>query len=301
MNIININRDLDFNYTGSAADFPVKTARILADCGARGQRSIETHKAVMRTDLDGENLRPLGVVGAKYGLLKNRDFFGGVEDALNKTLERDKTDGYRVVTETSFDGAYTERRYVFPAFGGLITSNTGFKTEVGFQVISWNSYDGSSAAGMACGLIDFFCKNGCISGVNVDMSKRRHSSKISVEHFAPLLEKNIITLQKQIRHFQQMANVKLDMEKAEALLTKCFSERRAAALMEQLDEEVQTRGDNVFALHSALTFYSSHDSERFTVRRTGSDNTAKTLANRREEIQKVVQSAPFLQLMNEAA
>lgn len=300
MNIINLNRDLDFGYEGSAVDFKVGTRPLQVDAGRIGTLPVDTHKAVVRANADGEEARTIGVVGDKYKLLRNRDFFGGVEQALNKTLERDKTEGFRVKTSTSFDGAYSERRYVFPAFGGDITSNTGWKTSVGFQVISWNSYDGSSAAGMACGLIDFFCKNGCVSGENVDMTKRRHTSGLIMDDFLPLLEANIITMQDRIRMFNDMAVTKLDVERAELMLEKTFSERRAAAMVEQLHEEIETRGDNVFALHSALTFYSSHDSERFGVRKTGNDNTAKTLANRRAEVAKVVSSAPFLELMKAA-
>ena len=75
------------------------------------------------------------------------------------------------------------------------------------------------------------------------------------------------------------------------------SETKADRLIYRAGQEVIYRGLNVYALTSAMTYCSSHDSEEFPVRRTGNDNVATALEMRADEVQRWISSAPFQQLL----
>ena len=61
--------------------------------------------------------------------------------------------------------------------------------------------------------------------------------------------------------------------------------------------ECADRGFNVYALTSAFTYYSSHNSDEFPIRNTGNDNVATTLASRQSEVTRWVSSSPFQLLL----
>lgn len=287
MNIININRDFDFGLSQSKAVFPVST-RPLMVAGAKDALPVHTHKAVIRTDKDGSNVRPIGIVGSDYKVMKNVDLFGSIEGSIARTMERSLMEGVQVNTEISFDGAWTKREYLFPAFKEALETSDGFKTDVGFRIIGWNSYDGSASAGVASGLIDFYCSNGMILGKMVDLAKRRHTSNFFADHFDKQISDGIGMVQHEVRMLRKMATTQLDPEVGAEILRKHFSKRRAERMIARMEHEASVRGWNVFALHSALTYYSSHNSDEFGIRRTGNDNVAKTLHNREAEVAKMM-------------
>jgi hypothetical protein len=83
----------------------------------------------------------------------------------------------------------------------------------------------------------------------------------------------------------------------EALEAAGMSGRRVEKMMEQLEIEAQSRGMTVWALYSALTYYSSHNSDRFTVRNSAAaDNVAETLDKREREVSNVISNDAFLRL-----
>ena len=63
--------------------------------------------------------------------------------------------------------------------------------------------------------------------------------------------------------------------------------------------ERQTRGDNVFALYSAFTNYSSYADERngFALRNTGLDTRATSMWAREQEVAKWIDSPKFKELL----
>lgn len=280
--------NFDFGLDASDAVFPVST-RPIAMVGKDGATMpIHTHKAIIRANRDGSNPRPLGVVGIDYKQLPHGDLFGNMEDTLRESMEPSLMRDAKVDTEVSFDGAFVRREYVFPRFADELETSSGFKTRVGFRIIGWNSLDGSFAAGCASGLIDFFCTNGCVSGSDVSISKRRHTLNLRPDHFRNQIVAGLGRVQDEIALLRKLANTALDFEKAENIIKADFSETRAKKLMERVKVEAEVRGQNVFALHSALTYFSSHNSDEFKVRDTGNDNVAATLHNREAEIAKVM-------------
>jgi hypothetical protein len=73
-------------------------------------------------------------------------------------------------------------------------------------------------------------------------------------------------------------------------------------MMEQFQTEAASRGQTIWALYSAMTFYSSHNSERFGVRNSSNvDNVAITLDTREREVSRVIDSDAWGQLVRVAA
>ena len=67
--------------------------------------------------------------------------------------------------------------------------------------------------------------------------------------------------------------------------------------MEQYERECEQRGSTVWALYSALTFYSSHSEGSFTVKNSANrDNVETTLIQREREVNNVTASESFLEL-----
>ena len=287
----------DYGLKGSEVDFPVTTVPVGA-IGSSGKTiEIPNFKAVVRADRDNyENVQPLGVVGDKYKVLKHTDFFGTIEETIHQAVRPDLRQNIEVKTETSFNGAWARRDYVFPDIGAKL-KNSEFETQFGFRLIAWNSYDGSSSAGLITGLIDFYCTNGMITGHITDKLLRRHTSGLTSDTFSPMIETNVGDIQEQVRFVEKMMHTSITEDEVDAVLEFGFSERRGEALKARYEIEAMTRGANVFALQSAMTYYSSHNSDEFKVRDTGRDNEARTLHNREAEVQRVVQADIFQQLL----
>jgi hypothetical protein len=285
----------DFDLENSKLVFPVAT-RDLQILGKSGEViPVETHKAVVR--MVDDKPHQLGIVGADYGVLPHKRFFQTIEDTINDTIRPDLRREVKVIDAASFDGAWGRREYLFPAFAETLNISDKFNSKLGYRIIAWNSYDGSSSAGMLTGLIDFYCTNGMITGSLIGKKMRRHTSGLNPALFRETLTEAVAHVQQEVRQIEAMAATALDLATAENVLKASFSERRTEQLMAQVQEEIAVRGQNVFALHSALTFFASHNSERFAVRNTGNDNVSKTLHQRELDVAKVVAGQAFQHLL----
>jgi hypothetical protein len=65
------------------------------------------------------------------------------------------------------------------------------------------------------------------------------------------------------------------------------------------NQEVSTRGRNVWSLYSAFTNYATYADERngFNLRNTGNDTAAQSMWKREQEVSKWVSSPEFKQLV----
>lgn len=250
-----------------------------------------THKCIVREDTG----QIVGVVGSRYGVLRNEDFFKTIEDTMREAIPLDMWEGVQVRDSLSRSGSFCRREYVFPAYAEAL-ANTVHETKMGLRVIATNSYDGGSSASLMTGLIDFYCTNGMILGKNIASEAARHSSRLSADQFVAPLKKSIEQTEKMVDEVRRMIRTPISTDDAADFLEKKFSKRRSEALLEQFGLEVEHRGMNAFALLSALTYYASHDSELFPT--SGSrDNSKEILHYREHEVQKIVSSADFTKLL----
>ena len=80
-----------------------------------------------------------------------------------------------------------------------------------------------------------------------------------------------------------------------------MSKRRGKKLKEQFLLEVSTRGSNMWALASALTYYASHNSPSFPVKGSAAnDNETKALLVRGRQVTRWLESKQFQSLAQAA-
>jgi hypothetical protein len=147
------------------------------------------------------------------------------------------------------------------------------------------------------GAIDFYCKNGMIIGEH-DVYYHRHTSGLKLTDVVKVVRGAIDVFYKQADIWRAWRNRKLtDAEVADFVHNHAgFSERRASAIMRQWAYESGVRGDNVWALYSALTYYASHNAGEFALRDTKEDHAAATLTKRELEVRKIIMSDEFKKL-----
>lgn len=296
-----ITPSTDFGLKESDITFPVEAMSIVA------HRTVETdggpdydpemvavapaHKAIVRADTS----EIVGIVGSKYSLMRNEDYFSTVETALREAIPAEFQRDALVRDKTT--GSWSQREYVFPAYAKEL-KNTEFATKIGLRVVASNSYDGGSSARLMVGLIDFYCTNGMVIGKNIEKIARRHSSRLSPELFINPLKLSIDQSNEMVEHVRKMMRTPVKQDDVVILLEKHFSGSRAGQMVARFEKERDVRGNNVFALHSALTYYSSHNSEDFPTR--GENFNSRILEAREEEVQRIVASPEFRRILEAA-
>ena len=239
-----------------------------------------------------------GVVGDKYKVTQMGDFTKATEEMLLEALPNDKFKDMEISDSMSHGSAIRCRKYTFPAFAKPIETRK-HQTDVALTVALIQSYDGSTSNGFVTGLLDFFCTNGMISG-DYTKGNKRHTSGFNLSNFILDMDKVVRDFYKDIQRYQVMASTDIRIPQAEAVLEALpgMSDRLAKVMKDQYLTEVSTRGSNVWALASALTYYSSHNSEEFPIKGSASnDNVTKSLLDRSRRVNTWMNSSPFQSLL----
>ena len=255
---------------------------------------LENHKVLVDTWTGA----PTGVVGDKYKVTQMGDFTKATEEMLLEALPNDKFKDMEISDSMSHGSAIRSRKYTFPAFAKPIETRK-HQTDVALTVALIQSYDGSTSNGFVTGLLDFFCTNGMISG-DYTKGNKRHTSGFNLSNFILDMDKVVRDFYKDIQRYQVMASTDIRIPQAEAVLEALpgMSEKMQERMKDQYLTEVSTRGSNVWALASALTYYSSHNSEEFPVKGSASnDNVTKSLLDRSRRVSSWMNSAPFQSLL----
>lgn len=255
---------------------------------------LESHKVLVDTWTGAST----GVVGNKYKITQMGDFTKATEEMLLEALPNDKFKDLEISDSMSHGSAIRCRKYTFPAFAKPIETRK-HSTDVALTVALIQSYDGSTSNGFVTGLLDFFCTNGMISG-DYTKGNKRHTSGFNLSNFILDMDKVVRDFYKDIQRYQVMASTDIRIPQAEAVLEALpgMSDRLAKVMKDQYLTEVSTRGSNVWALASALTYYSSHNSEEFPVKGSASnDNVTKSLLDRSRRVNTWMNSTPFQSLL----
>ena len=255
---------------------------------------LESHKVLVDTWTGA----PTGVVGDKYKITQMRDFTEATEAMLINALPNDKFKDLEISDSMSHGSAVRSRKYTFPAFSKPIETRK-HQPEVALTVALVQSYDGSTSNGFVTGLLDFFCTNGMISG-DYTKGNKRHTSGFNLSNFILDMDKVVRDFYKDIQRYQVMASTDIMVTQAEATIEALpgMSEKMQERMKDQYLTEVSTRGSNVWALASALTYYSSHNSEEFPVKGSASnDNVTRSLLDRSRQVSKGMNSGAFQRLL----
>ena len=255
---------------------------------------VPTHKILTDTWTG----KPTGVVGDSYKVTQMRDFTDATEAMLMDALPNDKFKDMEINDTMSHGSAVRCRKYTFPAFSKPIETRK-HSTEVALTVALVQSYDGSTSNGFVTGLLDFFCSNGMISG-DYTKGNKRHTSGFNLTNFILDMDKVVKDFYNDIQRYQIWAATDISVVHAEGAIESLpgMSDRLAKGIKDQYLTEVRTRGSNVWALASALTYYSSHNSEEFPIKGSAAnDNVARALLDRSRKVNTWLRSSVFQNLL----
>ena len=241
-------------------------------------------RLIRRTDTN----QPLGVVGERYAIAQNADLAAKLAEGCEAALPTRALQNIELREHTSRNGRFSRFEYSFPELGADIRQLTGRSTQLKFRVAVVNGFGGASVRCQA-GAIDWWCQNGCTFG-EFETSVFRHTSG-----FNPNKVKQFVTLEaerfkERVSIWQRWALNEINPAEAELCLEEAgMAGRTIKRVMEQLDLEAQERGMTTWAVYSALTYRSSHNSERFGVRNSSNiDNVAEVLDRREREVGQII-------------
>lgn len=300
MNMQNISNlhNVEFPALSSITDFNAVAEPVYMK--GRDNNGIEpiSSSKVIRRDDTGE---ALGIVGNRYGIAQNAGLYEMLTDAARETLPANALQGMELKEVSSYSGAYTRFELAFPAMKvGIKQRNS--ETELKFRVGISNTFDGNGSVRVFAGAYDQVCANGMCIGELVKQLAR-HTAGFTPVKFSEFISREMELYLIRAREFQRWADSEIDQDIAENVLKAAgLSERKTASMLDQFATESASRGNSVWALYSALTFYASHNSERFNIRNSSNvDNAGASLEQREREISKIIASPAWADLTRAAA
>ena len=281
--LLAIPEELDYEVKSAPALFePIFGAGVVDGMGFQN----------FRTDTE----KPLGAVKERYQIVQNAELFDSLASALDGAAPARALDGAKIKPSVSYGGAQAFADIAFPRLTEDLVQARGNATALTFRLLLWNSFDGSSPVRLAAGAIDGFCTNGMIFG-SYDLFGRRHTKGFNQKDLSDFVGNSFVLFQDKITELRRETFAPVELKQAEEFLKKNFSERRAAQLLERFAVESVERGQTVWALRSALTFYASHNSTSFAVRNTGQDSAAAVLYGRENEVASLFSSRDWRDLV----
>jgi len=281
--VLSMPQELNYEVKSAPALFePIFGAGVVDGMGYQNFRA-DTEKA-------------LGMVKDRYQIVQNADLFESLANALEGAAPARALDGAKIKPATSYQGAQAFADISFPQLTEDLVQARGNATALTFRLLLWNSFDGSSPVRLAAGAIDGYCSNGMIFG-SYDLFGKRHTKGFSQADLEEFVGNSFLMFQRKIQELRLETFKTVELEQAEKFLKSNFSDRRATQLLEQFAIESQERGQTVWALRSALTYYASHNSTAFGVRNTGADSEAAVLYGRETEISSLFAGASWRELL----
>ena len=242
---------------------------------------VTSHVGVYKGTPDGDPVH-LGVVGRGYELVQTQPLLQTAEDAFHRVCSPAQLDGAYYLDTASYHGAQVQRTYILPSVQPLERTMKG---NLGFRSIVSNGYDGRIKVGFLHGFVDFYCKNGMFIGTEIDEFSRKHTSGFTLENVSNQLDTALLAVQGQFRTMSKLAQTPVSFPHAQAYFEAVASSTRAGRLMTRFEIEAGDRGQNLWSVVSAMTFYASHDNDEFPIRGSGeNDNVSATLLMRQLEV-----------------
>lgn len=233
----------------------------------------------------------LNVVKKSYKVVQNAELFTAVDHGILDALPDYNMNNVQVIDRASYNGRICLREYRFPEI-----SIEGPQDKIAFRVIVQNGF-GGSAIKLHAGAIDFFCTNGMILG-DYTSEYAKHTSGVQIKRFRESVSRAVDLFWKhrdEWKRLEQLVVVSDDV--VQTWLQEKLGERLGDRIFSQYLIEKRVRGNNLWALYGALTYYSSHpEDDRFSIRNTGNDHEAVTLLKRETQVQRLVADESFKQL-----
>jgi len=255
---------------------------------------VEDKKYVINASTD----EYIGIVGKGFTCASHGDFFRDVIDTTTEKLSAHDMQGAEISWRDAHQNGWAMMDMRLPNVNAKIVTDK-HETTVAQRIIALHGVNGTCSNVTIFGAIDFFCLNGQIRGRH-DKVMRKNTSNFSLDTFITELEKSQQDFTAQTEQMQRWANTSLVTVDVKAMLEKIMqSDRKAEKMFSLYNQEVSTRGRNLWSLYSAFTNYATYADERngFKQRNTGNDTQDKSMFMRELEVAQWVDSAPFKQLV----
>ena len=253
-----------------------------------------------------------------YKLVQHEDIYSKFKEYLQQSLAAFDYSSIKEDISFSKNGAKMSCKFSFPTMKVSYLHTKHGPTDRSFYVLLKHGVDGKWSAESGVGLMDFACLNFEMGG-EWDLFKRKHTAGFSVEGFvAPQ-----VTCMRQFdilknKHAYQLETPCSDSTVLSYLMGTpkwskqlCDDDGRklehqdgspvvdinkaGERIYAQWEHEKKDRGSCIFALSSALTYWSSHDSDDFPVKKTaGASNSMSILADRQKFVANLMSKAPFV-------
>lgn len=236
----------------------------------------------------------IGIVGNGFTCASHGDFFRDVMTTATESLSEYDMAGAEIKWRDAHKNGWAMMDMTLPNVNAKIITDK-HETTVAQRIIALHGVNGTCSNVTIFGAIDFFCLNGQIRGRH-DKVLRKNTSNFSLDSFISELEKSQQDFTAQTEQMQRWANTSLAHVDVKSMLEKLMkSERKAEKMNILYNQEVATRGRNLWSLYSAFTNYATYADERngFKQRNTGSDTQAKSLFLREVEVAQWVDSPVF--------
>ena len=222
------------------------------------------------------------------------DFFRNVMDTTTETLSDYDMEGAQINWRSAHKDGWAMMDMTLPNVTAKIATDK-HETTLMKRIIALHGVNGTCSNTTIFGAIDFFCLNGQITG---DHNKvmRKNTSNFSLDRFITELHKSQQDFTAQAEQMQRWANTSLMHVDVKAMLEGIMkSDRKSEKMYGLYNQEVATRGRNLWALYSAFTNYATYADERngFALRNTGSDTQSKSLFMREIEVANWVNTPQF--------
>ena len=255
---------------------------------------VEDKKYVINANTD----EYIGIVGKGFTCASHGDFFRDVINTTTDKLSAHDMQGAEISWRDAHQNGWAMMDMRLPNVNAKIVTDK-HETTVAQRIIALHGVNGTYSNVTIFGAIDFFCLNGQIRGRH-DKVMRKNTSNFSLDTFITELEKSQQDFTAQTEQMQRWANTSLVTVDVKALLEKIMqSDRKAEKMFSLYNQEVSTRGRNLWSLYSAFTNYATYADERngFKQRNTGNDTQDKSMFMRELEVAQWVDTPQFKQLV----
>ena len=239
----------------------------------------------------------IAIIGRSATARNHAEFYNRVWDTIVEDLSQEDLQDKTYKFKSARNKGWSMLDVTFPNVKTTVET-VRHKTEIAFRMIAVHAIDGTASPATWFGGIDTFCTNGQITG-DWDMVRKKNTSGFTVENFMRELRVAKTNFDLQGKRLQTWATTNLAHVQVDELIQKIVkSERKSRKLYDLFLDERRMRGNNLFALYSAFTNYSSYADARngFELRNTGNDTKAVSMLAREQEVSKWVSSPEFLEL-----
>ena len=247
--------------------------------------------------INGNTGEYIGVVGKDFTCANHGDFFRKVMNATTETLSDYDMEDAHISWRSAHKDGWAMMDVTLPNVTAKIATDK-HETTLMKRIIALHGVNGTCSNTTIFGAIDFFCLNGQIRGKH-DKVMRKNTSGFNIDKFITELHKSQQDFTAQAEQMQRWANTSLVNVDVKAMLeTLLKSDRNAEKMNILYNQEVATRGRNLWSLYSAFTNYATYADERngFTHRNTGGDTQEKRMFMREVKVAGWVESPVFKSL-----